>query len=182
MWPRWSEATTSPPVVAPGNPWKELKVYPFGDRHFAGGVPAGLVKYQKDAFVLAGSHLPCKLPQSHREQLLVYRGQNQPVHLSGCRPHEAIEVGPLVSPLEPGYRPPTDRRPYAPDHRLEPQPRLILSPELDLGLRMGLLYGRYPLGEGFLKASCSEASAAEAFWGLGTCGLYPTFLRYSKPR
>jgi hypothetical protein len=46
---------------------------------------------------------------------------------------------------------------------------------------MGLLDGLYPLGKAFLKASFSEASA-EAFWGLGTCGLYVTFLRYSKPR
>ncbi len=32
-------------------------MYTFGDRYLAARVPAGLVQYQKDAFVLAGSHL-----------------------------------------------------------------------------------------------------------------------------
>src|SRR5215210_2841823 len=127
-------------------------------------VPAGLIEDQKDAFVLAGSHLLGELPESHREQFLVDRGQDQPVHLSGCGTYEAIEVGPLVPPLDPGYGPLTDRCPYPTHHWLEAQPGFVLGPELDLGLRMGLLDDLYPLRESFLKASCSEESA-EAFWG-----------------
>src|SRR4051794_2226283 len=92
-------------------------------------MPAGLIQYQENAFVLCGSYLPGKLLESHREQRLVYLGQNQPVDLSGGGSDEAIEVGPLVSPLEPGYGPSSHRSPYAPDHRLEPQARLVLGPQ-----------------------------------------------------
>src|SRR5215207_6714208 len=47
---------------------------------------------------------------------------------------------------------------------------------------MGLLELLQPYRETFLKASRSESSAPWALEGLGTWGLIPTFLRYSKPR
>src|SRR5688500_9767818 len=68
-------------------------------------------------------------------------------------------------------------------HRLQAQARLILGPKLHLlGLRMSLPDLLQPLRESFLKASRSEASAPWALDGLGTWGLWPTFLRYSQPR
>src|SRR5215210_6189759 len=47
---------------------------------------------------------------------------------------------------------------------------------------MGLLQLLQPHRELFLKASLSCESAPRALEGLGTWGLIPTFLRYSKPR
>src|SRR5215207_10852965 len=47
---------------------------------------------------------------------------------------------------------------------------------------MGLLELLEPQRKTFLKTSRSESSAPWALEGLGTWGLIPTFLRYSKPR
>src|SRR5215216_1153205 len=78
-------------------------MYPFRDLDLFAGVPPSLIHHQKYAFVLAGCHLSGKLPESHREELSVYRGQDQPVHLSALGVHEAVEIGPLVASLEAGY-------------------------------------------------------------------------------
>src|SRR5215212_1647122 len=86
--------------------------------NLSGGMPAGLIYHQEDAFVLSSSYLPGKLLESHREQLFVDGGQDQPVDLSGCGSYKAIKVGPLVSPLEPGCGPLTYRCPYPTHHRL----------------------------------------------------------------
>src|SRR3954447_14595482 len=44
---------------------------------------------------------PWQIPsESHREQLFVDGGQDQPVDLSGCGSYKALKVGPLLSPLE----------------------------------------------------------------------------------
>src|SRR5215210_737995 len=96
---------------------------------------------------------------------------------------EAVEVGPLVAPLETGGGSLSHRRPYPPCHRFEAQPSLVLGPKLHaFGLRMGLLEPLELQRETFLKASRSEAEVPLALEGLGTWGLIPTFLRYSKPR
>src|SRR5215204_1890730 len=61
--------------------------------------------------LLKGCAAPLRLPlfgelsERHREQLHVDPGQDEPVHLPAFRPHETVEVSPLVAPLEPGDRP-----------------------------------------------------------------------------
>src|SRR5215216_1310953 len=68
----------------------------------------------------APTYLLGELPHSHREELLVDRGHDQPVHLSSCGPYEAIEVlGPLVSSFDPSCRPLTHRCPHTPTAFLE---------------------------------------------------------------
>ena len=46
---------------------------------------------------------------------------------------------------------------------------------------MGLLEPLELQHKAFLKASLSEGEAPDALEGLGTWGLMPTFLKYSKP-
>ena len=74
-------------------------MYPIGDLHLAAGVLLGLVHHQQHALLLPGSHLLGEFPQGHREQLDVYRGQDQPEDLPALGPHEAVEVGPFIAPL-----------------------------------------------------------------------------------
>src|SRR3954462_9224692 len=95
-----------------------LKVYPFWDLDLFAGMPPGPIHYQEHAFVLADCHLPGKLIECHREELGVYRRQNQPVDLTALGPNEAVKIGPLVAPLEPSNGPLAHRRPYSPHHRL----------------------------------------------------------------
>jgi hypothetical protein len=150
-------------------------------------MPAGPIEYQENAFVLSGSYLPGKLLESHREQRLVYRGQNRPVDLSGGGSDEAIEVGPLLSPLEPGSM---GLLPTGAHTRLitGSSPKRASSSahnsstfapgwaSLMASTRSGRLFRKPP------SPSFSEGSA-EALEGLGSCGPYLTFLRYySKPR
>jgi hypothetical protein len=66
------------------------------------GVPAGLVHHQKDAPLLARSHLFSELSQCQREQLGVERGHDHPENLPALGPNEAVEVGPLVAPSRSG--------------------------------------------------------------------------------
>src|SRR5829696_9452637 len=144
-------------------------MYPFGDLDLFAGVPPSLIHHQKYALVLARSHHACELIESHREQLHVDRGQDQPVHLSALGPDEAIEIGPFVASLEASNGSLSHRRPHPPYHRLETQATLILGPELHLlGLRMSFLELLQPHRETFLKASRSSESAPWAFEGLGT--------------
>src|SRR5215210_3909057 len=123
--------------------------------------------------VLSGSHPSFgELAERHREHLDVDRGQDQPENLPALGPHEAINVGPLVASLESSDGSLSRRCPHPPYHRLEAQPSLVLRPELyPLGFRMRLPDFLQSLGETFLKASRSEASADRALEGLGTCGV-----------
>src|SRR5215213_3316491 len=157
-------------------------MYSFRESHLPSGVPSSFVHYQQYVLVLSCAHLLCELTQCQREQLHVHRGQDQPVDLSALRPHKAVEIGPLVAPLEAGRGSLSYRSPHPPHHRFETQPSLVLCPQLHLGFGIELLDLPHPLGETFLKASFSEASAPWALEGLGTWGLIRTFLRYSKPR
>src|SRR3954469_5138882 len=153
----------------------------FRNSHFTGGVPPCLVHHQQDVLVLCGSHLLGEFFESQRVKLRIDRGQDQPENLPALRMDEAVEVGPLVGPLEAGRGSLTHRSPHPSHHRLEPQPRLVLGPQLYLGPRMRFPQCLQLHRETFLKASFSEVSA-RALEGLGTWGLIPTFLRYSKPR
>jgi hypothetical protein len=143
-------------------------MYPFRDLNFFASVPAGLIHHQKYMLVLACSHLFSKLIESHREQLHIDRGQDQPVDLSALRPHKTVEIGPFVASLEASNGSLSHRCPYAPHHRLQAQPSLIFSPEFDLGSRVCIFDLLQLLGEIFLKASRFSDSAPWAFEGLGT--------------
>lgn len=66
----------------------------FWELYLPSGVPSGLVHHQKDVLVLSSAHLLGELSEGQGEQLGVNRGQDQPVHLSGCGPYKAIEVAP----------------------------------------------------------------------------------------
>src|SRR5215218_2787432 len=88
-------------------------MYPFRDLNLFAGVPPSLIHHQKYAFVLAGCHLSGKLIERYREELGVYRGQDQPVHLSALGVHEAVEIGPLVASLEAGNGSLPYRRPHS---------------------------------------------------------------------
>src|SRR5215204_980507 len=153
----------------------------FREKHLTGGVPPCLVHHQQDVLVLSGSHLLGEFFESQRVKLGVHRGQDQPEDLPALRTDEAVEVGPLVAPLEAGHGSLSHRSPHTPGHRLEAQPSFVLCPQLHLGAWI-----RFPQRlllhlDTFLKASFSESSA-RALEGLGTWGLYLALLRYSKPR
>src|SRR4051812_37605642 len=138
-------------------------MYPFGELDLPSCVPAGPIHHQQDVLVLSGSHLFGELIERHREQLHVDRGQDQPVHLSALGPHETVEVGPLVSPLEEGYGSLSHRCPHPPHHQLQTQPSFILGPEFDPRPRISLPDLFQPLGKTTLKASRSSESAPWAF-------------------
>src|SRR5215212_3965179 len=115
----WSKATTSPPAVARASPRAGTQgVSLLWDLNLFAGVPPSLIHHQNYAFVFARSYLPGKLIERHREELGVYRGQDQPVDLSALGVHESVEVDPLVASLEAGNRSPSHRRPYSSNHRL----------------------------------------------------------------
>src|SRR5215218_1773896 len=153
----------------------------FRGSHLTRGVPTGFVHHQHDVPLLARSHLLGELPERQGEQLRVHRGEDQPENLSALGMDEAVEVGPLVAPLEAGHGSLSYRSPHPPAHRFEAQPSLVLGPQLHLGSRIRFPQSLQLHGETFLKASFSEASA-RTFAGLGTWGLYLALLRYSKPR
>jgi hypothetical protein len=128
--------------------------------------------------------------ERQREHLRVHPREDEPVDLTAALGmHEAVEIEPLVAsakgcrkgaervpwvfvrevptPSSPQASSPTSSRPGP-----TPQPR---------GVRMPLSDLPQPTGKLFLKASkCSEASAS-ALEGRGTCGVCPSFLRYSHP-
>jgi hypothetical protein len=97
-----------------------------------GRVPPGTVERQQDAFSLSRSYLPGEVLQSHREHFGVYGGKDEPMDLPAVGVRESLEVGPLVSLVDPNERPLTDRTPYLAHDRLEAQALLILAPELHL--------------------------------------------------
>jgi len=83
---------------------------------------------------------------------------------------EADDVAPLKAVLHHRHRPLTDRRPDAPQQRLQADTMLVGRPQLDLGVREG---GRHCLQQRshfFLKLSCCSV-LAKAWRGRGTCGL-----------
>src|SRR5215203_949743 len=153
----------------------------FREKHLTGGVPPCLVHHQHHVLVLSGSHLPGEFFEGQREKLRVHRGQDHPEDPTALRMDEAVEVGPLVAPLEAGHGSLSHRGPHPPYHRFETQPSLVLGPQLHLVSRIRFPQSLQLHRETFLKASFSEASA-RALEGLGTWGLYLALLRYSKPR
>src|SRR5918995_5314899 len=102
--------------------------------------------------ILASSHLFGELLQSHREQLHIDGGQDQPVNLSALGTNETVEIGPLVASVEPSDGPLSHRSPYPSDQRLEAYSCLVLGPQLYFGLRMGFLQLLHLQRKTFLKA------------------------------
>src|SRR5215218_6496816 len=142
----------------------------FRQKHLTRYVPPSLVHHQQDVLVLSGSHLLGELFEGQRVKLRVDRGQDHPEDLPALRVNEAVEVGPLVAPLEASHGSFSHRSPNPPHNRLEPQPSLVLGPQLYLGPRIRFPKGLQLQRETFLKASFSESSA-RALEGLGTWGL-----------
>src|SRR5215213_5354581 len=113
----------------------------FRNSHLPSSVPPCLVHHQKYVLVLSGSHFPGEFFESQRVKLRVDRGQDHPEDLPALRMNEAVEVGPLVASLEASHGSFSHRSPNPPHNRLEPQPSLVLGPQLYLGPRI-----RFPKG------------------------------------
>ena len=73
-------------------------------------------------------------------------------------------------PLTPGSPLPSQDRPQA-------EPVLVEGPDLDRPARVPLATFAHLRGQLFLYAACSSGLAASACRGLGTCALWPSFLR-----
>ena len=140
-------------------------------------VPAGVVQDQDDELALAGPDLLGERGQHRAEQLGVHPGADEPDHLAGARVDEAVEVEPLVAVPPDRDRPPAPRRPPPAQDRLQAEPVLVERPHLDRPSRVPPAALAHLRGELFLYAACSSGLAALACRGLGTCGLWPSFLR-----
>src|SRR5215210_1514401 len=95
-------------------------MYAFREKHLTGGVPPCLVHHQQDVLVLSGSHLLGEFFEGQRVKLRVDRGQDHPENLPALRMDEAVEVGPLVAPLEAGHGSLSHRSPNPPSRSPRP--------------------------------------------------------------
>lgn len=100
--------------------------------------------------------------------------QHEPEDSPRRRVHGRIEPQPLVGGSGVRRGALTLRRPDTPRHRLEPEARFVLRPQLDHLLGVLSLHLRERVGELFLKAACSAAEAAPRWRGRGTWSVKPS--------
>ena len=125
-----------------------------------GQMPARLVDNQHGAMGGVDALVTGEGGQRHGEGLCRDRRQQAPPALPRGRPHKTIDVEPFVAALDLGDRPLAPWRPHPAPHRQQAEAMLILGPQRDLGLWMGLCYGGNSRGKPpFLQASWATGSA-----------------------
>src|ERR1700704_803781 len=85
-----------------------------------------------------------------------------PLDRAGGRPHETVEVEPLVFVRAERHRALAAPGPNPPDERLQAEAMLVEGPQLDRAAGRGALGRVHRGGEVFLKASCASGPAALA--------------------
>jgi hypothetical protein len=147
---------------------EEQQTEALGKSEVLAHVPAGPIDHQQDPLVRTqpqalGEQLECDLEDGR-----VDRRQEQPEHLACGRSHEAEDIEPLVATATQRNRTLTTQGPDATDNGNQPEPRLVLGPELDFCLGVSPSFGGQLVGEFFLKDSCSPESASTCR-GRGLC-------------
>jgi hypothetical protein len=104
-----------------------------------GDVPARAVEHQDDALVGTGAGLGGERRQERPEQRGVDAVGDEPDHLTGRRPDEAVQVKPLVAVVAAGGRPASARRPDLAQDRFQSEAVFVERPDLDRDRRVGAL-------------------------------------------
>ena len=139
--------------------WQEKQMDAFGHHEFFAGMPASLIKDQQDPLRRACADGLGELRQRNREHIRPHRRQEQPLRLSSSRLHKTVDIEPLEAMLDGDTRSGSFARPDPAQDRFEPDTVLIGRPQLDRGLRKGLLHRFHLLREVFLNASWAAGSA-----------------------
>ena len=133
-----------------------------GDVQPLADMPAGAVEHQDDGLVRAGADRGGEAVEYALEQRNIDAIGQPPLDRAGGRPHETVEVEPLVFVRADRHGTLAAPGPNPPDERLQAEAMLVEGPQLDRAAgRFG--GGRvHRGGEVFLKASCASAPAALA--------------------
>ena len=134
----------------------------------AGRFPARPIEHQHDLLVGASTRLARELGQLHCKHGDADGGGQMKERPTGGGMDEADEVAPGKAVLHHRHRPLTDRRPDAPQERLQADAMLIGRPQLDLGVGERRRHCLQQRPYFFLKLSCCSVSTS-AWRGRGTC-------------
>jgi hypothetical protein len=134
--------------------WQEQQVQAIRHYDLTAEMPAGLIDNQHNLLVWPTADCRGELGQGRTPDVAGNRRQQQPERLATLRTDKAVEIGPFVAMLHCDNRALTFLAPHAANDRLEANPMLIFTPDLDRRLGVRRLQVRYSLGESlFLKLS-----------------------------
>lgn len=136
------------------------QVEALGDPEQLGAVPSRPVPDHDDALVRSRADLPGEVLQYSRHRLHADRSADAPLGASALGMNKSIHIAPLVASSGAGQGTSTARRPDPTWNGNQPDPGLVLSPNLN---RNPWMTQRYFLDLGFeppfLKASWATGSA-----------------------
>ena len=95
------------------------------------GMPTSLVYDDDNPFSAASTHRPGEMVERDGVGLGVDRWHEQPLHVSGRRANESVEIGPFVSAGHSGSWPFSARCPNPPKDWDETDASLILAPQFE---------------------------------------------------
>lgn len=145
-------------------------------------VPAGIVELKHDDAVAPGAGLPCKSFEQLCEEGFVDAVRQIPDGLAARRCNEGGDVEPFVAVMTERDRPLAGRRPDPALDRLQAEPMLVRSPDLDWLVRMLRGFFGHRVGEFFLNAASSSGVADFGFFGRGLWIDQSIARRASQPR
>lgn len=99
-------------------------------------MPASLVYHQHYSFLCTRSDRCRELGQYYVPYVQVHAWKHQPERCAALRTHKAIQIRPFVAMLDRDNRALPFLAPDPPQDWFEADPMLILSPQLDRGVRM----------------------------------------------
>src|SRR3954452_23407759 len=114
---------------------QELQADAVGDLQILGDMPAGTIEDEHDDLVGSGPDVAGERRQDPAEHRRVDRIGQEPDHIAGCRPDEAVDINPLKALVAAGQRALTPARPNFADDRLEAGAMFVEGPHLDRPVR-----------------------------------------------
>jgi len=141
---------------------QEAQAQAVGQLELLADVPAGIVEHQDHCLVRSGADVAGERREHLLEQFDADAIGQPPLDLAGGRPHEAVEVEPLVLVRCHGNRALAAPGPHPADHRLQAEPVLVEGPDLDRTAGCFGLCHLHCLAEFFLKPTRSSSPAALA--------------------
>lgn len=147
---------------------QEDEADPVRDGQALGSVPARIVEHKDDAALAPGAGLAGEGGKQGGKEGLGEAGAEIPERLAAGRLHEGGEVEPLVTVVAQRNRSLADGRPDPAPDRLQPEPVLVLRPDLDRAVGMRRFGGSDSGVEPPLKAVRCSGVAARGCRGRGT--------------
>jgi len=145
-------------------------------------MPAGVVEHENNDAVTAGAGFLGESRQQGLEERFRDAVRDVPEAFAGRRRNESGDIEPFEAMMAGGDRALADRRPDAPQHRLQAEAMFVRREGFDGDARVALGFFGDGLGEFFLKASCCSGVAAFGWRGRGFWIDHPTAFSASQPR